>query len=167
MTGIYLVVGSGFSLGSHGARGDLLMVVAVFCWAFFTIGARPLMARHSPVAVIGISMMMGTLMYLPLTWPSVSGLQWSAISARTWAALVYSAVFALCISYTLWYTGIRQLGAARTSIYSNFVPLVAMLTATLVLHEPIGLRKIGGAGLVLAGVALIRIGPRSVVPPQE
>jgi drug/metabolite transporter (DMT)-like permease len=167
MTGIYLVVGKGFSLGSHGAKGDLLMVVAVFCWAVFTIGARPLMARHSPVAVTGLSMMLGTLMYLPLTSSSVARVRWGEISASAWAALVYSAVFALCISYTIWYAGIRQLGAARTSIYSNFVPLVAMLTAAFVLHEPVGLRKISGAALVLAGVALIRIGPKSVVPPQE
>jgi drug/metabolite transporter (DMT)-like permease len=167
MSGIYLVVGRGFALGSHSAKGDLMMVVAVFCWAIFTIGARPLMARHSPVAVIGLSMMIGTLMYLPLTWSSVTQARWSAISLSTWAALVYSAVFALCISYTIWYEGIRQIGAARTSIYSNFVPIVAMLSAVFVLHEPLGVRKVLGAALVLAGVALIRIGPRSVVPPQE
>jgi drug/metabolite transporter (DMT)-like permease len=167
MSGISLVVGHGFSIGSHSAKGDLMMVVAVFCWAIFTLGARPLMARHSPVAVIGISMMIGTLMYTPLTWSSVARVRWTTISASTWAALVYSAVFALCISYTLWYTGIRQLGAARTSIYSNFVPIVAMLTAVVVLHEPLGLRKIVGAALVIAGVALIRIGPKTAVPPQE
>jgi drug/metabolite transporter (DMT)-like permease len=168
MAGIYLVVGKGFSLGSHSATGDLMMMVAVFCWAIFTIGARPLMARHSPVAVTGISMMIGTLLYVPLSWSSVTRVRWSAVSFSTWAALVYSAVFALCISYTIWYAGIRQLGTARASIYSNFVPIVAMLTAVTVLHEPLGLRKVLGAGAVLAGVALTRIsGPKSVVPPQE
>jgi drug/metabolite transporter (DMT)-like permease len=168
MTGIYLVVGTGFSLGSHGATGDLLMIAAVCCWAVYTIGARPLMMRHSPVGVTGTSMIMGTLMYLPLAWPHFEGLRLSAISASTWAALLYSAVFALCISYTIWYAGVRQLGSARTSIYSNFVPIVAMLSAVFVLHEPLGVRKILGAAAVLAGVALTRIGsPRSVVPPQE
>jgi drug/metabolite transporter (DMT)-like permease len=168
MTGIYLVVGKGFSLGSHGAVGDALMFVAVCCWAVYTIGARPLMTRHSPVGVTGLSMIIGTVMYLPLAWPSLREVAWRTVSLSTWGWLMYSAVFALCVSYTIWYAGIRQLGTARTSIYSNFVPIVAMLTAVIVLHEPLGARKILGAAAVLAGVALTRIGrPRSVVPPQE
>ena len=168
MAGIYLVVGQGFALGSHGARGDLLMFVAVCCWAIYTIGARPLMLRHSPVGVTGISMIMGTLMYLPLAWPSLRQVHWSAVSAATWGWLMYSGVFALCVSYTIWYTGIRALGTARTSIYSNLVPIVAMLTAAIALHEPLSRRKILGAAAVLAGVALTRVGgPKPIVPPQE
>lgn len=168
MTGIYLVVGKGFSLGSHGATGDLLMIAAVCCWAIYTIGARPLMMRHSPVGVTGTSMIMGTVMYLPVAWPHLAGLRLSTISASTWAALLYSAVFALCVSYTIWYAGVRKLGTARTSIYSNFVPIVAMLSAVIVLHEPLGTRKILGAAAVLAGVALTRVGrQKSPVPPQE
>ena len=43
-----------------------------------------------------------------------------------------------------------------------------MLTAAIVLHEPLGIRKILGTAAVLAGVALTRIGaPRPLVPPQE
>ena len=165
--GIYLVVGKGFSLGSHGALGDALMFVAVCCWAIYTIGARPLMTRHSPVGVTGMSMMVGTLMYLPLAWPSLRQVDWSGVSLATWGWMLYSAVFALCVSYTIWYAGIRQLGVARTSIYSNFVPIVAMITAVTVLHEPLGLRKVLGAAAVLAGVALTRVGGRrAVVTPR-
>ena len=168
MTGIYLVVGRGFSAGSHGASGDLMTFGAVCCWAVYTIGARPLMMRHSPVGVTGTSMILGTLMYLPLAWPSLRALEWGAVSAATWGWLIYSAIFALCVSYTIWYAGVRQIGTARTSIYSNFVPIVAMFTAVVVLHETLGPRKIVGAAAVLAGVALTRVGrPRSVVPPQE
>jgi drug/metabolite transporter (DMT)-like permease len=156
LIGIYLVVGQGFAFGSHGATGDLLMFAAVCCWAIYTIAARPLMRRHSPLAVTAFSMMLGTLLYVPLVSGSLRGVQWSSVSAATWLALFYSAVFSLCISYTIWYAGIRQLGSARTSVYANFVPIVAMLTAVVVLHEPIGARKIAGAAAVLGGVVLTR-----------
>src|SRR6476661_3658682 len=135
LIGIDLVVGQGFAFGSHGATGDLLMFAAVCCWAIYTIAARPLMRRHSPLAVTAFSMMLGTLLYVPLVSGSLRGVQWSSVSAATWLALFYSAVFSLCISYTIWYAGIRQLGSARTSVYANFVPIVAMLTAVVVLHE--------------------------------
>jgi drug/metabolite transporter (DMT)-like permease len=90
------------------------------------------------------------------------------VSPATWGWLIYSAVFALCVSYTIWYAGVRQLGTARTSIYSNLVPIVAMLTAIIVLHEPFGIRKGVGAAAVLGGVALTRVGrPRPEIPPEE
>ncbi len=160
LAGIYLVVGSGFSAGGHGHVGDVLMFVAAVCWAIYTIGARPLMARHSPVAVTGLAMTVGTLMYLPLTWPSVRAADWRAVSWGTWAALGYSAVFSLCVSYTIWYFAIRKIGTARTSVYTNVAPIVAMLTAFFALHEPMGAKKIAGAAAVLAGVAMTRVAPK-------
>ena len=137
-----------------------MMFAAVWCWAVYTLGARPLMKRHSPVGVTGLSMALGALIYVPLMWPRVRATDWSAVSGLTLFLLVYSALFALCIAYTIWYVGVRQIGSARTSVYSNLVPLTAMATAVLFLHEPIGLRKALGAAAVLAGVALTRTGAR-------
>jgi drug/metabolite transporter (DMT)-like permease len=164
LCGIYLVVGQGLAVGGTTLRGDLMMAGAVLCWAVFTLGARPLMTRHSPVGVTGLSMAIGTLIYVPLVWPEVRAVDWTAVTTRTWALLVYSALFALCVAYTIWYVGVRQIGSARTSVYSNLVPIVAMATAVLLLHEPIGLRKLAGAAAVLGGVALTRAGRRKRIP---
>jgi drug/metabolite transporter (DMT)-like permease len=64
LSGIYLVVGQGFAFGSRGWTGDLLMIAAVLCWAVYNLGSRPLMTRHSPVGVTGLSMIIGTMMYV-------------------------------------------------------------------------------------------------------
>jgi drug/metabolite transporter (DMT)-like permease len=157
--GIYLVVGSGISFGGSELTGDLMMFAAVCCWAIYTLGARPVMVRHSPFAVTGLSMAVGTLVYVPLVWPRLRAVSWSTISGGTWAAVGYSAVFALCIAYTIWYAAVRQIGNARTSVYSNLIPIVALITAVVTLGEPLGWRKIGGAAAVLAGVALTRVRP--------
>lgn len=157
LLGIYLVVGRGFQLGRAGLIGDLMMFGAVCCWAAYTIGSRPLMQRHSPVAISGVSMALGTLIYVPLVWNDVRVVDWLDVSPLTLFLLVYSALFALCVSYTIWYIGVRQIGSARTAAYSNFIPLVAMTSAVIVLHEPIGVRTLLGALAVLAGVALTRV----------
>lgn len=157
LIGIYLVVGRGFEPGSAGLVGDLMMFGAVCCWAAYTIGSRPLMERHSPVAITGLSMALGTAIYLPMVWSKMSAVSWESVSGRTMLLLVYSALFALCVCYTIWYVGVRQIGSARTASYSNFIPLVAMLSAVIFLNEPIGVRKIVGAFAVLSGVALTRV----------
>ncbi|HTH01769.1 MAG TPA: DMT family transporter [Vicinamibacterales bacterium] len=157
LAGIYTVVGSGVDIGGTTWVGDLMMLGAVCCWAIYTIGSRPLMTRHSPLAVTGISMAIGTALYLAATFPHLRAVAWDRVAAGTWLAIVYSALFALCLSYTIWYAAVREIGSARTSVYSNLVPVVAMVTAALFLHEPMGVRKILGAAAVLVGVALTRV----------
>ena len=164
LAGIYLVVGRGMSVGGSTLRGDLTMFAAVCCWAIYTLGSRPLMLRHSPVTVTGLSMAIGTAFYLPAVSSHIRAVKWSAVSSGTWVAAVYSALFALCVSYTIWYAAVREIGSARTSAYSNVVPLVAMTTAVIFLGEPLDLRKIAGAAAVLIGVALTRV--KIVSPPE-
>jgi drug/metabolite transporter (DMT)-like permease len=165
--GIYIVVGRGAHVSDASLRGDLMLLAAVFCWALYTIGARPLMARHSPVGVTALSMLLGTLMYLPLAAPAISRLDWATVSMLTWIKVIYSSLFALCVAYTIWYAAVREIGSARTSAYSNLLPIVAMVTAYVWLGEPLGLAKLGGAAAVLAGVALTRLGQRRLEIPAE
>jgi drug/metabolite transporter (DMT)-like permease len=157
LAGIYLVVGRGAVLGARGYTGDFMMFVAVLCWAAYTIGAEPLMARHSPVGVTGLSLVFGTLFYVPFALPRIAAVHWTELSARTIGALLYAALLAMGVAYTIWYAAVREIGSARTSVYSNLIPVVAMLIATLFLGEALGARQIAGAALVLAGVALTRI----------
>jgi drug/metabolite transporter (DMT)-like permease len=165
LIGIYIVVGPGLNVGGSTLRGDLTMFAAVCCWAVYTLGSRPMMARHSPVAVTGLTMALGTALYVPLVLPQIRSVNWSEVDPITWATIVYSALFSLCVAYTIWYAAVRDIGSARTSVYSNVVPLVAMATAVLFLGEPLSVRKVAGAVAVVAGVALTRV--RLLTPNPE
>lgn len=164
VVGIYAVVGQGIRVGATSIHGDLLMFGAVCCWATYTMGARQLMMRHSPVGVTGLSMAIGTVLYTLASLEHLRAVDWRRVTAATWGAILYSALFALVIAYTIWYAAVRQIGSSRTSVYSNLVPLVAMTTAVMFLGETLSARKILGAAAVLAGVALTRVGgaPRAV-----
>lgn len=167
LAGIYIVVGRGAHVSAASLRGDAMLVVAVVCWALYTIGARPLMLRHSPVGVTALSMLIGTSLYVPIAAPALARVNWSAVSTVTWVKLVYSSLFAICVAYTIWYAAVREIGSARTSVYSNLLPIVAMITAYVWLREPIGLAKVAGAAAVLAGVALTRMGQHRLQIPAE
>jgi drug/metabolite transporter (DMT)-like permease len=117
--------------------------------------------------VTGLSMAIGTLLYAPVMWPRVMAADWGAVSPRSWVALVYSALFALCVAYTIWYMAVREIGSARTSVYSNVVPIVAMLTAVVFLGERLTPPRLLGAACVLVGVALTRVGKSAPVLPAE
>lgn len=168
VAGIYVVVGHGATFGGPTSRGDLLVMASVACWAAYSLGAGSLIARHSPLFVTGMTMAIGCVPYVALTLPQFFTLDWGSVNPWTWVALVLSALLALNVAYLIWYTGVQRIGAARTSMYSNVIPIVAMSVATLWLGEPITRVKLLGVAFVLAGVLLTRLGRRpSQVPIEE
>jgi len=164
--GIAFVVGPGVSFGGATWRGDLMVLAAVGCWSAFTLGSASLISRHSPLYVTGMTMVYGGVPYIVMAFPQILQVAWLNVSTWTLSALVLSALLALNLSYVIWYAGVQRLGASRTAIYSNGVPIVAMLLAAVWLGEALTVPKILGAAAVLSGVALTRIGRRQAQPSR-
>ena len=165
--GIYFVVGYGAAVSGGTLLGDLIMLGAVACWSIYTIGGGRLMSRHSPLFVTGMTMAIGTIPYALLAIPTLLRLDWSAVSPTVWLILFPSGLFALNFAFLVWYTAVQKLGPARTSIYSNAVPIVAMVTAAIFLGERITGAKVIGAAAVLGGVVLTRIEIKFEVRSQK
>lgn len=161
--GVYFVVGRGAAFGGSTLHGDLLMVVALICWAAYTLGSARIMARHSPLYVTGVTLAIGTALYVASAVPDLLRTSWTGISALIWMLLVVSALLALCFGYVVWNAAVQRLGATHAAIYSNLVPLAAMIVATLWLHEPLTPTKFVAAGLIVGGVVLTRLQPRTPV----
>jgi drug/metabolite transporter (DMT)-like permease len=168
LSGLYLVVGRGAAIDGATLRGDLMIVISVSCWAVYTLGASRLLRRHSPLFVTGTTMTLGGVPYAIVMAPRVMRIRWAHVSAASWWSLIGSALLALCLAYLIWYVAVQKIGASRTSIYSNLVPITAMLVAAVWLREPVSLAKLIGAAAVLGGVFLTRLGrPAPPVPIEE
>jgi drug/metabolite transporter (DMT)-like permease len=81
----------------------------------------------------------------------------SAVSGLTWAGIVYSFLFALVVSYVIWYRSLVKVGALRTSIYSNLVPVFGTLFGVWLLGERLTAGLGAGAACILAGIVLTRL----------
>lgn len=166
--GLYLVVGAGAGFRREALVGDALTALAVVCWTAYTLMSQRLMERHSPLGVTGLSMAMGAVLYTAYAMPALSRVAWTSVTAGTWLALAGSAVLGLCVAYLLWYIAVQLIGSARTAIYSNLTPIVAMIVARVWLGEPLGWSKVVGAAAVLGGVALARLErPAAAIPAEE
>jgi drug/metabolite transporter (DMT)-like permease len=173
LAGLYLVAGRGADLSGDSLVGDLMMLGAICCWSVYTVCSRPLLERHSPLVVTGHSMVFGAALFVAATAPSWTVVDWSAVTMWSWLATFASAVLALNLAYLIWYSSVQRLGNTRTSMYSNMVPVAAMLIASVGLGERIEAVKWLGAGAVIGGVLLTRIaaqGTRAAgaeMPPEE
>lgn len=161
MTGILLIVlGSDrqaeLRFGGATLTGDMLVFLATLCWSSYTLAMRPLTRHYSSVVITGASTAIGTIPLLLIPIPGMMTFAWETVPLTAWAALVFSGVFGIALAYLFWNNGVSKLGSARTSLYSNLTPAVALITAWLWLGETLSLLQWGGALLTLSGVALAR-----------
>jgi drug/metabolite transporter (DMT)-like permease len=158
VVGVALVSGAALHLGStlRGLAGDLILVGAALVWAVYTVGSRPLIEKYGSVQTTAWTLWSGGAVLAMVGTPALIRQSWSAVTPAAWAGLVYSSVFAIGLSYLLWYRGVERLGNTRTSIFSNLTPAVALLIAALWLGERLTLLSLVGATMTIAGVMLVR-----------
>lgn len=168
--GVYLVVGAEAEFGGASLAGDAFTLGAVCCWAIYTVGSRSMLARYSPLTVTGLTMIVGTALFVPAAIPQLVQVEWASVPAWAWSSALLSALLALNVAYLIWYTSVQRIGNVRTSAYSNFIPLIALSIAAATLGEPVGTAKLAGAGAILAGVVTTRLAARTRAkadPPAE
>ena len=78
-----------------------------------------------------------------------------------------SSLVCLVFAYVVWYTGVQQLGATRTSAYSNLTPMAAIAVGRLWMGEPLTAVQIVGAAAILGGVFLTRLSSVVVTPLRD
>jgi drug/metabolite transporter (DMT)-like permease len=164
--GVLLVVTQGrlADLSPEALRlGDFLTLLALVGWTVYTVFGKRVLAGHSPVLTTTAAYVCGTLVLVPLaivtaplTPPPRLG------SALAWAVLLYHALPG-AVAHFWWYAAVERVGPSRAAIFMNVTPVVGIGMAGVLIGEEIGRWQIGGAVMVLAGVALTT-GGRTVRP---
>lgn len=154
--------GAGLTLDASTAVGDTITLAAAVCWAAYTVISRRYLARFSPLRLTTVTLVLGLPVILAAAVPELPRVAWAAVPASAWAALAFSSLFAVVLSYVIWYTSVQAVGGARTAAYSNLIPIVALLSSRVLLGEPLGVVQVVGTAIVLTGVWLARRPPSGV-----
>jgi drug/metabolite transporter (DMT)-like permease len=141
-------------------RGDLMIFCGNLVWAVYTVFSKPLLGRITPLKWSSLTLAVGTVLYLPFCVPAFSRQDFRQISFKAWAILAFSGIFALAVSYVVWYASVKRVGNSKTVIYGNVLPIFAVIFAYIFIAERIGFWQAVGALIILAGVYLTRSGYR-------
>ena len=156
--GVVLVIatrGVGFERST--LLGDILTVVAVLCWAGYTVGLRKVSPGITPLRVTTVTTIAGTPGLVLAGIPGMVRLDWSSVELKAWLGLAYAAVLSLVVAYLIWNRSVRAVGGTRTAIYMCVTPLFAAAGAWLLLGErPHPLQGVGAVFIVI-GVLLTRV----------
>lgn len=130
----------------------LLAVVTPVSWSLYTVLSRPLTARYPPVATVGLTLMLGTVLLLPFSVSTARVLP--NLSVGDWGWIVFLGLGGTLLPYIIWYWSLRTLPANSVAVYMYPIPLFAMLFSWLILHKTPGEVAWIGAAFVLFGVLL-------------
>jgi drug/metabolite transporter (DMT)-like permease len=153
--GVALVSIAGFqAAGEHPIFGSLLVFLGVVSWALYSIGSRAVMHRISPLTVNWTTLLVATVIQIPLLWTDRKMLDAgpASVTMPDWLALGYLVVFATAVAQQAWLFGVQGIGPSRASILGNLTPVAAVALSALILHEPVGPVEFIGIALILAGV---------------
>jgi drug/metabolite transporter (DMT)-like permease len=132
-------------------KGDLIMLVAVTCWAIYSVIVKKVMDRYSPLILTTYSFIVCTLVLLPFVIKEFMQTSILDISIRGWMPVLYMAVFPTVIGYLIQQMSIKEIGASKTAIFINLVPVFSVILATAILGEELGiLRLVSGSIIILA-----------------
>jgi len=131
---------------------DGVLLGAVVCWAIYSVVGKVVLKKFSSVVSTTYACLFGTLFLIPT---AVWTFDWSDFQQATWVAWISvldTAVLVSVISFILYYQGISRLGAAKASIFINFMPLSAAILSIWILKEPVHTYLWIGGICVLIGV---------------
>ncbi|MFC4161536.1 DMT family transporter [Chitinimonas lacunae] len=136
-------------------RGEILIFGCCLSWVSYTLLSRGAMAYLSGLAAIAWAALTGAVL-LGLTAAWRTELVWP-VGLAQWGGLGYFGALATAAGFVWYGEGIRVLGPARTIVFSNLVPVFAVLMGVLWLGESLYWSGALGGLLVVAGVALTNL----------
>lgn len=155
--GIVLLVWPEIRLGE--GRGFLTGVaasqLACVAWAIGSSYSRRQDHEESLLATVAFEMFFAGLVLL------AAGLvrgEWATLrfSDRTLGALAYLTAAGSIVAYSAYAYALKHMPVATLSLYAYVNPVIAVLLGTLVFGEPFGARIAIAAGIVFAGMILVR-----------
>jgi drug/metabolite transporter (DMT)-like permease len=153
--GVAMALAAGLGSAPQGAwRGDLIMVTATLCMAFYNVWSRPFIGRSSPLGFVTASMGAGAICLVVVAAASGGFAVTQSFSAAQWLAVLYLGVFGGAAAFFLWVLALRMTTPTRVANTMTVNPIAASLLAAVLVHEPIGWNLVIGLIAVAAGIWL-------------
>ena len=152
-----IMFGGAVKIGKEYLAGDLIILMAVLAWSYYTILGKPLVKKYGAFRVTAYALSSGTLLYIPFGLYASAQVDYSQVTLGAWLSVLYMAIGISVIAYVLWYWVLKHIEASRMAVFHNIQPVIASAMAYFWLGEPLGAPFVMGGLIVLAGVIIAEI----------
>lgn len=137
--------------------GDFFILINASSYAVFLVMVKPLMSKYSAATVMAWCFLVGSVIVVPFGLHEFSVVDWPRLSGAEMGGLAFVVVMVTFVAYLLntWALRVVQPSVAGTFIYLQ--PMLALLTAYVVMDGDLGLGwpQFASAACIFVGVWLV------------
>lgn len=136
--------------------GDFLFACGALCWSAHSLMLRRLGNDFKPAELAALSAWVGLLFLVPF---GIGAKGWVAAAQdpALWLQILFLAGAGTVLAFFWYARAVVRLGAARSGLVLNLIPVLTLLFAILILGErPSGMQWAGTA-LVMSGIMLVTL----------
>ena len=156
LVGIVMVAMAHGTLGENFIWGVVLLLLAVISEVGHASITKSLSGNYSSQIIVMYQFLIGAIYLFPLfIWKGIDGFNMEVyFSAEVWYPLICLAILCSSLAFSLWVSTIKNLGVAKSSIFSALIPVAAAIIAWVLGHEYLNSRQWIGIVISTAGVIL-------------
>jgi len=150
-----LILGSSASSsaqqGSNPMLGDLLVLIAQFCYASYLVFYKNFVSKYSLVTIMKWLFTFGSLFVLPFSFRELTMADWSSFTLSQILGIVYIVVAGTFISYILIVVAQKRLRPTVAGMYNYVQPIVACIVAVCLGLDSFNVVKGFAVALIFGG----------------
>jgi drug/metabolite transporter (DMT)-like permease len=135
-------------------RGDLLMVAAAFCMAFYSVWSRPLALAYGTIVYTTLAMATGGLALAGIASAHGGFAVTAAFDTTQWSLVAFLGVFGGALTFLLWSYALERTTPTRVAISVTVNPIASAIFGAYALNEPITINLVVGLVIVAVGIAV-------------
>ncbi len=153
--GVGLVIGNSISVSANNKEiiGSILMLGAALSWVFYSIMSKKIDGKYPTIFISYQQNLYGALFLIPFSL--IERRNWRPIGFISWANIIYLALICSALCYYLYLYALKNLGATKTNVYINLMPLIGVIAAYLLLGEKLYLMQLIGGFFILLGIYVV------------
>ena len=160
ISGILLLLSKGYwsnLVHFHFSAGDWWILAAALSFAIYNILVRKKPPGISPLSFLLATFALGTLLLFPAFLFETTIAPPIIWGPSLIIVILYLGLGNSVLSFLFWNSAIGKLGAARTALFGNLIPIFSSIEAVLILGEKITFIHIISGALVIGGLILANL----------
>ncbi|WP_019883337.1 MULTISPECIES: DMT family transporter [unclassified Methylophilus] len=136
------------------APGDIIIFLAMICWALFTVWLKQIPATIDRSGLMLCQVLIALALLLPLyAWESQTTTTHIEHAQTIWT-LLYIGIFPSVIAFLAYAKAVSLVGSVRASVFIHAMPIFGSLLSSLLLKEPFHGYQLLGMLTIFCGIWL-------------
>ncbi|HLF46345.1 MAG TPA: DMT family transporter [Chitinophagaceae bacterium] len=144
-------------------KGDWWVLAAALSFAIYNIMVKKKPVTMNPTNFLFIIFLIGTIILLPVYLYELKNKGGFAFNIPNLSSILYLGLGASVICFLIWNKAIARLGAGRTALFGNLIPVFSSIEAVLFLNEKISVIHLVSFTLVVAGLMIANLQKKKII----